>query len=283
MIRFHGILANLPIRALVNHAILIAGVIFLVAPIALIFFSSTHDTGTLLHDGLQMNWGGNFTQNYQKIIYFKAGLTDHITPLGMLQNSLIIAIAIGVLTTALSFLTAFAIVFMRFAFAQVTFWLVFTTLLFPLESRFINTFEVTSNIGLINTHMGIILPALMLALGTFFFRQYFMTLPEELLEAAMLDGAGPGKFLWDIVIPLSWSRAGAIFIIAFMTGWNQYLWPLMISTDDSLYTLVRGIRLIGQNSGPGMALIIITILPPFLLLLAFQKWFFKYIAIGESR
>ena len=283
MIRIHGFLANIPIRALLNHGILIAGVIFLIAPIALIFFSSTHDTATLLRDGLQMNWGGKFTQNYQKIIQFKAGLTDQITPLGMLQNSLIIAIAIGVLTTALSFLTAFAIVFMRFPLAQATFWLVFSTLLFPLESRFINTFEVASHMGLINTHMGIILPALMLALGTFFFRQYFMTLPDELLEAAMLDGAGPGKFFWDIVVPLSWSRAGAIFIIAFMAGWNQYLWPLMISTDDSLYTLVRGIRLIGQTSGPGMALIIITILPPFLLLLAFQKWFFKYIAIGEGK
>lgn len=271
------------VRALLNHGILIAGVIFLIAPIALIFFSSTHDTATLLRDGLQMNWGGKATQNYIRIVDFKAGQTDRITPLAMLQNSLIIALAIGALTTVLSFLTAFAIVFMRFPLAQATFWLVFATLLFPLESRFINTFEITSQLGLINTHIGIILPALMLALGTFFFRQYFMTLPDELLEAAMLDGAGPGKFMWDIVAPLSWSRAGAIFIIAFMTGWNQYLWPLMISTDDSLYTLVRGIRLIGQTSGPGMALIIITILPPFLLLLAFQKWFFKYIAIGEGK
>jgi len=132
--RLHRFVATIPIRALANHAILIAGVFFLITPIALIFFSSTHDTATLLRDGLQINWGGNFTQNYQKIIQFKAGLTDRITPMGMLQNSLLIAIAIGILTTALSFLTAFAIVFMRFPFAQTVFWLVFATLLFPLES-----------------------------------------------------------------------------------------------------------------------------------------------------
>ena len=128
---------------------------------------------------------------------------------------------------------------------------------------------------LVNSHLGIVLPVLAMALGTFFFRQFFLTIPEQLTEAAILDGAGPVKFFVDIIVPLSLSRAGAIFVIAFMIGWNQYLWPLMISTDDTLYTLVRGIRLVGQESGPGMALVVITIVPPFVLLVAFQRWFYR--------
>ena len=152
---------------------------------------------------------------------------------------MIVALGVGILTTAFSFLTAYAIVYFKFRFSGFVFWLVLATLLFPLEARFITTFEVTSALGLINTHTGIVLPVLAAALGTFFFRQYFLTLPEELMEAAILDGAGPIRFLKDIVLPVSWARAGAVFVIAFMIGWNQYLWPLMISTDDSLYTLVR--------------------------------------------
>ncbi|MEE9315468.1 MAG: ABC transporter permease subunit [Rhizobiaceae bacterium] len=249
--------------------------IFLVGPLALTLLSSTHDTATLLRDGLQLNWGDHGAENYSRVWNFQAGFTDGITPLAMIKNSMIVALGVAVLTTVFSLLTAYAVVFFRFRFSGFIFWLVLVTLLFPLESRFINTFEVTVSLGLVNTHLGIILPVLAAALGTFFFRQYFLTLPDELLEAAQLDGAGPLKFLWDIVIPLSWPRAGAIFVIAFMIGWNQYLWPLMVSTDDSLYTLVRGIRLIRQNSGPGMALVILSILPPFVLLLIFQRWFFN--------
>lgn len=205
----------------------------------------------------------------------EAGFTGQVTPLVMLKNSLIVAFGVASLTTLFSLLTAYAIVFFKMHLSRVVFWLVLATLLFPLGSRFIVTFQVTATLGLINTHSGIILPALAAALGTFFFRQYFLTLPKQLIEAAILDGAGPLRFLIDIILPLSFSRAGAIFVVTFMIGWNQYLWPLMISTDDTLYTLVRGIRMIGQESGPGMALVVITILPPFILLLAFQRWFYQ--------
>ncbi len=251
------------------------GLVFMLAPLVLVFASSTHTTSTLQLQGLQWLPGDQFVQNYGRIFSFQAGFTDEITPLGMLENSLIIAFSVAFLTTVLSLLTAYAIVFFRLPGKHIIFWFVLVTLLFPLESRFINTFSVASSLGLINTHAGIVLPALAAALGTFFFRQFFMTLPKELIEAASLDGAGPFKFLKDIVLPLSFSRAGAIFVIAFMIGWNQYLWPLMISTDDSLYTLVRGIRFIGQESGPGMAMVVITMLPPFILLLVFQRWFFN--------
>jgi sn-glycerol 3-phosphate transport system permease protein len=237
--------------------------------------SSTHQTQTLQLEGLQWVPGGQGINNYSRVLNFQAGYFDEITPSLMLLNSLIVATGVATLTTAFSFLAAYALVFFNIKFRNTLFWLILATLLFPLESRFINTFQITVSLGLINSYLGIILPVLSAALGTFFFRQYFLTLPKELIEAATLDGAGPFRFLKDIILPLSFSRAGAIFVIAFMVGWNQYLWPLMISTDDSLYTLVRGVRLIGQESGPGMALVIMTMVPPFILLLIFQRWFFQ--------
>lgn len=247
----------------------------MLAPVFLIVMSSTHQTQTLQQEGLQWIPGGYGFDNYSTILRFEAGYFDQVTPLLMLFNSLVVAIGVATLTTLLSFLAAYALVFFNIKFRKALFWIILTTLLFPLESRFITTFQVTAYLGLINSHIGIILPVLAAALGTFFFRQYFLTLPKELIEAATLDGAGPLRFLKDIILPMSFSRAGAIFVIAFMVGWNQYLWPLMISTDDTLYTLVRGIRLIGQESGPGMALVVITIVPPFVLLLIFQRWFFS--------
>jgi len=206
---------------------------------------------------------------------------DQVTPLAMLRTSLVVALGVGFLTTLFSFLTAYAIVFFDLPWTKPVFWLILATLLFPLESRFITTFQITATLGLINTHVGMILPVLAAALGTFFFRQYFLGLPKHLIEAALMDGAGPYRFLVDIVLPMSLSRAGVVFVIAFMIGWNQYLWPLMISTDDSMYTLVRGIRLIGQESGPGMALVVITMVPPFILLLGFQRWFYHSLTSTE--
>ncbi len=269
-------------RALFAHLILIAGAAFLLAPVALILFSSTHATETLQSQGLQLNPGDRLVPNYVQVMTMGAGFTEGITAVSMLKNSLIVGLGVATLTTVFSLLTAYALVFFRVRWAGFVFWLVFATLLIPLESRVVSTFGVTTDLGLFNTHVGMILPVLAAALGTFFFRQFFKTLPKEYLEAAVLDGAGPVRFLIDIVVPLSWPRAGAIFVIAFMIGWNQYLWPLMISTDEGLFTLVRGIRLIGQESGPGMALVVISILPPFVMLLAFQRWFFSAL-VDERR
>lgn len=254
----------------------------MIAPMLLMFFSSTQNTATLRTEGMQMNFGAYLIENYQHILSFESGFTDEVTSLAMLKNSMIIATGVAFLTTILSFFTAYSVVYFRFRLASALFWLVLLTLLFPLESRFLPTFQVTSDLGLINTHIGIILPVLAAALGTFFFRQFFLILPESLLEAAQLDGAGPFKFAWDILMPLSWSRAGAVFVVAFMIGWNQYLWPIMISTDDSLYTLVRGIGLIGQLSGPGMAFAMITIIPPLILVFIFQRWFFSSLNVENK-
>ena len=269
-------------RTIINHIILLFGVFIMLSPILLMIFASSQNTADLRTIGMQFQFGDYFIENYNTVINFETGFTDEVTPMAMLKNSIIIAIGVGFFTTLLSFFAAYAIVFFKFKIANIIFWLVLSTLLFPLEARFIPTFQITSSLGLINTHLGIILPVIAAALGTFFFRQFFLTLPEELMEAALLDGAGSFKFALDILMPLSISRAAAIFIIAFMIGWNQYLWPIMISTDDTLYTLVRGIRFMGQGSGAGMAFAIITITPPLVLVLIFQRWFFSGLGVENN-
>ena len=269
-------------RTIINHIILLFGVFIMLSPILLMIFASSQNTADLRTIGMQFQFGDYFIENYNTVINFETGFTDEVTPMAMLKNSIIIAIGVGFFTTLLSFFAAYAIVFFKFKIANIIFWLVLSTLLFPLEARFIPTFQIASYLGLINTHLGIILPVIAAALGTFFFRQFFLTLPEELMEAALLDGAGSFKFASDILMPLSISRAAAIFIIAFMIGWNQYLWPIMISTDDTLYTLVRGIRFMGQGSGAGMAFAIITITPPLVLVLIFQRWFFSGLGVENN-
>ncbi len=261
-----------------NHVILLAGVAFLILPIAIMFASSTHDTATLVGEGLKLIPGSRGVENYTQVLSLQAGFTDQITALDMMRNSFIIALGVAGLTTLVSLCGAYALVYFRLPLAGFLFWLTLATLLLPLESRFITTFLVTDALGLINTHLGMVLPTLALALGTLFFRQLFLSIPDEYLEAAKLDGAGPVRFFVDFILPLSWKRGGAIFVVTFMIGWNQYLWPLMISTDESRYTLVRGIRLIGQESGTGMALIMLSILPPLILVLIFQRWFFQALA-----
>lgn len=265
-----------------NHLILLAGVAFLILPITIIFASSTHDTGQLTGQGLQLLPGTQGPDNYTRVLMMQAGFTDQITAGDMMKNSLIVALGVATLTTLLSLLAAYAMIYFKLPCAGFLFWLTLATLLLPLESRFITTFLVTDAFGLINTHLGMILPTLGLALGTLFFRNLFLTFPDEYLEAATLDGAGPIRFLIDFIVPLSWQRGGAIFVVTFMTGWNQYLWPLMISTDESRYTLMRGIRLIGQESGTGMALITLSILPPLILVLIFQRWFFGALATESN-
>jgi sn-glycerol 3-phosphate transport system permease protein len=262
-------------RQAVSHMILLAGLVFMILPILFIFASSTHETSLLVNEGLQLWPGSQTSENYTQVLTMQAGFTDQITALDMLKNSLIIAFGVASLTTIVSLMGAYALVYFRLPYAGFLFWVTLATLLLPLESRFITTFIVTDALGLINTHLGMILPTLSVALGTLFFRQLFLTFSNEYLEAAKLDGAGAIQFFVDFIIPLSWRRGGAVFIVTFMIGWNQYLWPLLISTDESLYTIVRGIRLIGQESGPGMALIVLSIIPPLILVFIFQRWFFK--------
>lgn len=270
------------VRATLDHLILIAGTLFLTVPVVLMLMAATQTTLSLSLEGLNFKLGVEAFRNFAEVITLKAGFTDQISALAMLKNSLIVATSLACLTTAVSLCAAYAIVYFQLPLAGGLFWLTMATLLLPLESRFVTTFQVAAYLGLVNTLTGMVLPALALALGTLFFRQLFLSLPNEYLEAAKLDGAGPLRFFRDFIVPLSWRRGGAIFVVSFMIGWHQYLWPVMLSTDESTYTVVRGIRLIGLESGPGMALAVLTLLPPLVLVVIFQRYFFRSFADSQA-
>lgn len=273
-----------------QHAILILGCLFLVMPILVAFMSSTHTAEAIDREGLMLTWGGNFIETYRSVLFEKTGFTDEVNGLGMLINSLILGLGFAVGKIVISMLAAYAIVYFRFPFATISFALIFTTLLLPLEVRIIPSYEVVASMGLLNTYSGLILPLIASATATFYFRQFYKTVPDELLEAARLDNAGPFRFFVDILIPLSKTMIAAIFIIMFVVGWNQYLWPLLMTTEEALYPIVIGIRQIFNVADSGaipeynkaFALAILAMLPPVLVVVIFQSWFVKGLVESEK-
>ncbi|WP_298819067.1 sn-glycerol-3-phosphate ABC transporter permease UgpE [uncultured Roseibium sp.] len=266
-----------------DHLILLAGVFFMVTPVALTFLTSTHDAITVYKEGVQFLPGGKFLENYEKVLFEAGGFTKEVDGFVMLKNSMILGFGFAIGKIVISMLAAYAIVYFRFPMATLCFWVIFATLLLPLEVRILPSYEIVQSLGMVNTYSGLIVPLIASATGTFFFRQFFMSVPDELLEAARIDGAGPWKFFKDILVPLSKTMIAAIFIIMFVFGWNQYLWPTLITTDESLFTLVRGIKQILQvwvgaqipDFNEAMALAILAIIPPVLVVVIFQSWFVK--------
>lgn len=261
-------------RPLANHLILIAGTLFLILPVWMLVMASTQPAETLAAEGPGLLPGTAGLANYAAALDLRAGLSVQITLPRMMANSLVLALGIAGLTTLLSLASAYALVFFRLRGAGFLLWLSLATLLLPIESRFLATFDVTARLGLVDTGPGLILPALVLGLGTLFLRQSLMGLPGEVLEAARLDGAGPFRFWRDFILPLAARPAGAVFVVTFMTGWNQYLWPLLITTDERRYTLMRGLRLVGVESGAGLAMAVFSMLPALGLVVVFQAVFF---------
>jgi sn-glycerol 3-phosphate transport system permease protein len=245
--------------------------------------TSTHTAAEIHRSGLTLVPGDNFVGTYEKVLTQKGGFTGQITGLNMVLNSLILGIGFAVGKIVLSMMAAYAIVYFRFRFATLAFWIIFTTLLLPLEVRIMPSYEVMSKLGLLNSYTGLIVPLLASATGTFYFRQFFKSIPEELLEAARIDGAGPVKFFIDVIIPLSRTMMAAIFIIMFVYGWNQYLWPMLMTTDESFFTLMRGIKSILQvwvgsqipDYNEAFALAVLAMLPPVMIVVIFQRWFIK--------
>ncbi len=229
-----------------DHVILLLGVFFMVTPVVLAFLTSTHDAITIYKEGIQFTPGGKFFENYQTVLFEAGGFTKEVDGFVMLKNSMILGLGFAIGKIVISMLAAYAIVYFRFPMATLCFWVIFATLLLPLEVRILPSYEIVQSLGMVNTYSGLIVPLIASATGTFFFRQFFMSVPDELLEAARIDGAGPWKFFKDILVPLSQTMIAAIFIIMFVYGWNQYLWPTLITTDESLFTLVRGIKQILQ-------------------------------------
>ncbi|WP_282604621.1 ABC transporter permease subunit [Pelagibius sp. Alg239-R121] len=278
-------------RTLSTHAILICGMIFMSAPVYIAFMSSTHAPETLFNEGLQYWFGGHFFETYNEVLFVEGGVMKKVTASRMLVNSMILGLGFAIGKVVISMSAAYAIVYFRFRLAVPLFWVIFMTLLLPLEVRIVPSYEVVAGLGLLNTHTGLIVPLIASATGTFFFRQFFKSVPEELLEAARLDNAGPLRFLIDILVPLSKTMIAAILIIMFVVGWNQYLWPLIMTTEETSYTIVIGIKQIYQVLSEGgelpqfqkaFALTILATLPPVLVVLVFQNWFVKGLVESEK-
>jgi sn-glycerol 3-phosphate transport system permease protein len=274
-----------------THVILIAGAIFMTAPVWVAFMSSTHSAETLFSDGLQFWIGDSFFKNYNEVLFVEGGVMKKVTATAMLGNSMVLGIGFAVGKVIVSMLAAYAIVYFRFRLAAPLFWIIFMTLLLPLEVRIIPSYEVVAGLGLLDTYTGLILPLIASATGTFFFRQFFKSVPEELLEAARLDGANAWQFFIDILVPSSRTMIAAILIIMFVVGWNQYLWPLIMTTKEENYTLVIGIKQIYQVLSEGgelpqfqkaFALTILATLPPVVVVVVFQRWFVQGLVESEK-
>ena len=279
---------NRPVLNLLAHLVLILGVAVVVFPVYVAIIASTHGPNDFLSGVVPLLPGPHMLENYTAML--GTGMTTSGAPplWPMMINSLIMAVGVAVGKIAISILSAFAIVYFRFPFRTLAFWLIFITLMLPVEVRIVPTFAVVANLGLLNNYGGLIIPLIASATATFLFRQFFLTIPEELMEAARVDGAGPMKFFRDILLPLSVTNIAALFIILFVLGWNQYLWPLLVTTDQSLYTVVMGIKRMADvaDSVPRwntvMAAVILAALPPVLVIVAMQRLFVKGLVETEK-
>jgi sn-glycerol 3-phosphate transport system permease protein len=266
-----------------DHLILILGCLFMLAPVLVAVMTSTHTAADIHMNGLALTPGGHGIETYETVLTRQGGFTGQVTGARMVMNSLILGVGFAVGKIVLSMLAAYALVYFRFRLATLMFWVIFTTLLLPLEVRIMPSYQVMSSLGLLNSYTGLIVPLLASATGTFYFRQFFKSVPDELLEAARIDGAGPVKFFIDVLLPLSRTMMAAIFIIMFVYGWNQYLWPMLMTTEERFFTLMRGIKQILQvwvgsqipDYNEAFALAILALLPPVLVVVVFQRWFIK--------
>jgi sn-glycerol 3-phosphate transport system permease protein len=279
---------NRPFLNLVSHAVLILGVLAVAFPLYVTFVASTHRLEDIMQVPMPLVPGDRLVENYSQVL--KAGSTagSSAAVSTMLFNSLVMALGISTGKIAISIIASFAIVYFRFPLRNFFFWMIFVTLMLPVEVRIIPTFKVVSDLGMLNSYVGLTLPLIASATATFLFRQFFLTVPDELAEAARIDGAGPMRFFRDIVLPLSKTSIAALFVIQFIYGWNQYLWPLLITSDERMYTVVIGINrmIVGGDAANEwnlvMATAMLALLPPALVVVLMQRWFVKGLVETEK-
>ncbi len=279
---------NRPLTTFIAHLVLLLGVLIVAFPIWITFVAATHDAARMGQVPLPLWPGDQFFVNLKTVLFEGVG-GQNATPVWlMMTNSLIMAMMIAVGKIAISLLSAYAIVYFRFPFRMGFFWMIFVTLMLPVEVRIFPTFKVVADLGMLNSYWGMTIPLIASATATFMFRQVFLTIPDEMLEAARVDGAGPMRFFWDILIPLSRTNIAALFVILFIYGWNQYLWPLLITTDGDYFTVVMGIKqmLEAAEQQPDWHLIMMTallaMLPPVVVVLSMQKLFVKGLTETEK-
>ena len=279
---------NRPWLTVLSHAVLIAGIAVIAFPLYVTFVASTLTLDQILQVPMPLVPGDRLWENYSRAL--TAGASGAAAaPVGrMMLNSCVMAVAIALGKIAISLIASFAIVYFRFPLRTFFFWMIFVTLMLPVEVRIIPTYKVVSDLGMLNSHVGLTLPLIASATATFLFRQFFLTIPEEFAEASRIDGAGPVRFFFDVVLPLSKTSIAALFVIQFIYGWNQYLWPLLVTTDESMYTVVIGIKrmILGGDAltewNVVMATAVLALLPPALVVMLMQKWFVRGLVETEK-
>jgi len=278
-----------PLLDVLSHAVLILGVLVVAFPLYLTFVASTHTADAIVQAPMPLLPGTHLTENYSAAWYGTGGGNGSKAPVGqMMLVSLISALIITLGKIAISLLSAFAIVYFRFPFRMFFFWAIFITLMLPVEVRILPTYKVVSDLGMLNSYAGLTVPLIASATATFLFRQFFLTVPEELVEAARMDGAGPMRFFKDVLVPLSKTSIAALFVIQFIYGWNQYLWPLLVTTNENMYPVVIGIkRMISGGDAQTewnvvMATALLAMIPPALVVMLMQKWFVKGLVDTEK-
>ena len=279
-----------PILDFVSHLILGIGVLVVIFPVFITFIGSTQTAEQITSSNPISLWpGNNFLESYRLALFGgKTSGGSTIAPVApMLWVSLITALTIAIGNIIISLLSAFAIVYFRFPLKNLVFWMIFITLMLPVEVRIGPTYAVVSSLHMLNTYAGLTVPLIASATATFLFRQFFLTVPDELVEAARIDGAGPMRFFWDVLLPLSRTSIAALFVIQFIYGWNQYLWPLLVTTNEDMYPVVLGIKraIFGEiyvEWNVVMATAILAMLPPALVVILMQKWFVRGLVDTEK-
>ena len=279
---------NRPWLDFAAHLILVLGVILVAFPLYVTFVASTLTYDQIVHVPMPLVPGDQLVANYTQALAHGSEKGSSAPVSAMLVNSFVMAAGVAVGKIAISILSAFAIVYFRFPLRNFFFWMIFVTLMLPIEVRIIPTFKVASDLHLLDSYAGLILPLIASATATFLFRQFFLTIPDELAEAARIDGASPMRFFRDVVLPLSKTNMAALFVILFILGWNQYLWPLLITSREEMYTVVIGIkRMIAGGDATTewniiMATAMLALLPPALVVILMQKWFVKGLVETEK-
>ncbi|BEP60351.1 sn-glycerol-3-phosphate ABC transporter permease UgpE [Variovorax sp. V213] len=276
----HGILA---------HVVMILGVFIVAFPLYLAFVASTHTAQEIVQAPMPLLPGTNMLDSYKGALFGRETSAGSNAPVAhMMWVSLVTALVISIGKISISLLSAFAIVYFRFPFKKICFWAIFVTLMLPVEVRILPTYKVLSDLNMLNTYAGLTVPLIASATATFLFRQFFLTVPDELTEASRMDGASPMRFFFDVLLPLSKTSIAALFVIQFIYGWNQYLWPLLATTGEDMYPVVVGIkRMIAGGDSQNewnvvMATAILAMLPPALVVVLMQKWFVKGLVDTEK-
>ena len=279
---------NRPFLTVLSHLVVILGVIVIAFPVWMTFVASTHSQQTMLQSPIPLLPGPHLIENYTQVLTEGYGRVGSTAVTMTLTNSLIMALGVAIGKIAISIISAFAIVYFRFPGRMYFFWAIFVTLMLPVEVRIVPTYGVVANLGMLDTYGGLIIPLIASATATFLFRQFFLSVPDELTEAARVDGASPMRFFWDILLPMSRTSIAAMFVIQFIYGWNQYLWPLLITTKESYYTVVMTVSRQANvvDSVPSwnllMAMAMLAMLPPVLVVVFMQRQFVRGLVETEK-